>query len=92
MHTVIFKRKTSPKEKDIGDITQIKVGDTVVYKDSTKATAAGRVAKVNTRAGKLRVEAQKYKGYTLRPGRSLDFAEILEVQRPEVKDENPGTE
>ncbi len=80
---VIFKRASSPKEKDIGDVSLVQVGDAVSYKDTTKANAAGRVAKVNSRAKKLRVEAQKYKNYTLRPGRTLDFAEILEVTRPE---------
>lgn len=87
---VIFKRARSAKETDAGDVNQVAIGDAVTYKDTTGANAAGRVEKVNTRAKKLRVAPQMYKTYLLRPGRTLDFDEILEVTRPEVTSEEPA--
>ena len=77
---IVFKR-SSGKGGDIGDIDLVLIGDIVSYRDASNANAAGRVEKVNVKARKLRVEVQKYKDYVLRPGRTLDFSEILEVSR-----------
>lgn len=94
---VLFKRAMGPKEQDFGDVTQIQVGDTVSYWDAFKSRASGRVEKVNSRAQRLRVASHKYGNHILRPGRTLEFPEVLEVLRPKdapelieaVEDEEP---
>jgi hypothetical protein len=82
---VIFK-KPPLRSKDLsyGDVTQVQKGDTVSYLDTSQARASGGVEKVNTAAGKLRVAPHTYNSYILRPGRTLDFKEILEVLRPKA--------
>jgi len=79
---VLYKKAMSGKETDFGDVTSVRVGDSVSYVDANTARASGLVEKVNSKARRLRVAAQHYQQFVLRPGRTLDFDAILEVLRP----------
>ena len=74
-------RKAVKGDKGFGDLTDVRVGDVVGYRDDNGAHASGRVAKVNVKAGVLRTEVQKYEQYVLRYPKTLKFDQILNLSR-----------
>jgi len=80
---LIYKRagKGKKPEPAQGRPEDIQVGDAVSYWDNTSAFSAGRVEKINAKAGVLRLEAVMYKDQVLRPARKLTFADIIKAER-----------
>jgi hypothetical protein len=74
-------RKGSAKFPDQGNLTDVRIGDAVSYRDDVGAHAAGRVAKVNVAARVLRLEPHVYLEYVLRPAQVLQFDQILKLER-----------
>lgn len=80
-YIIIFHKgtKTLP---DVGNLTDVRVGDSVSYKDENGAHATSKVAKVNVKAQVLRTEPSKYKDYVLRSACTLKFDKIDKLERP----------
>lgn len=79
---VIYRKERGRKSPQVGDLSDVRVGDAVHYEDMERAHAVGRIEKVNLKAGILRLAAAMYEQYVLRPARSLKFDQILVLERP----------
>lgn len=79
-YVTIFRREAKGVTA-IGDLLDVRVGDTVSYRDDNHANVNARVAKVNVRAKVLRTEPFSYNGHVLRVAKTLPFDRILSVSR-----------
>jgi len=79
-YVTIYRRATG-KTPEEGNLDDVRVGDTVTYRDEKGASASSRIAKVNIKAGQFRTEPQMYEQYVLRPAKSLKFVQIQILTR-----------
>lgn len=81
----IYRRasgKGKNKRPDEGDPLNIQVGDGITfYNPRDRQYAAGKVERINHKAGVLRLEAMKFGKIVLRPPRRLGFDEIIKAER-----------
>lgn len=66
--------------REFGDLTDVRVGDTVQCWDGSKSTNR-KISKVNVRAGVARLEPVVYGECVLVPGRSIRFDDIISLSR-----------
>ncbi len=85
---LLIYRKAKYGLGEIGDLTDVRVGDIVQFWDESQ-NAFRMVIKVNVKAGMARLAPVVYEQYTLVPSRSIHFEDIITLQRVLNDDHTP---
>lgn len=80
MKTTVIYSKVDPTGK--GNLKDLQVGDVASYLvDKTGHRVTGTIDKVCPRAKRFHVAPLKYKRWVTRPGKWVEFRQVLEVTR-----------